>query len=191
MKTKIIIVLALILGLSALNGHAQNQKISQRHFLNFGPQFNYNPEKRLMLLGGGVGYEYRINRHWGLTANANFNMGIEDKSVASFMPYYADRSTVQLINIANSNVSIGARYYLNRFYFNASFGYGEERQQLKFSDSRGTRWESERSFYQAYGMGYQIPLKQNSLEIFASAGGTRDLVFTTGLRLNLGLSKNK
>ena len=183
MKTKIIIVLALLLGLSASKGRAQNQKISQRHFLNFGPQLSYNLERKQMLFGGGAGYEYRINQHWGLTANANFNMGIEDKKVAS--------STVQLLNIANNNVSIGARFYLNRFYFNASFGYGEERQQLKFSDTRGTLWESKRSFYQAYGMGYQIPLKQNSLEIFANAGGTQDLNITTGLRLNLGLSKNK
>ena len=80
MKPKTIILLALILGLSASKGRAQNQKISQRHFLNFGPQISYNLERKRMLLGGGAGYEYRINEHWGLTATANFNMGFEDKT---------------------------------------------------------------------------------------------------------------
>lgn len=186
MKTKNIIIITLIFGLCVTKIFAQSQK----HYLNFGPQLSYNLEQKILLLGVGAGYEYRLAKNWGLTAGGNFNMGLKDKKTASFISY-SDGSSVQLLNIANNNISVGAKFYLNRFNFNASFGYSEERQQLKFNNSKETRWESKANFYQAYGIGYQIPFKQNEIEIFANASGSSDLNITTGLRLNLGLGKPK
>lgn len=166
-------------------GKSHGQVPYKRHNLGFGPQFNYNLEQKRALYGGGVAYEFRLNNKWGFTANANLNIGIEKPEHAISV----DGTSVNLLNISNSNISIGSRYYLNRFYFSASFGYGEERQKLKYDDSRGIRTESERGFYQAYALGYQIPLKHNNLEVFASGGGISDLNITTGVRFNFGIGK--
>lgn len=161
------------------------QPAYRQHNLSFGPQFSYNLEQKKALFGGGAGYEFRLNNRWGLTANANFNIGIEEDAKNSSL----NSEGQNLRNLANNNASVGARFYLKGFFVGASFGYGEERQKLQYADNRGTRWESERGFYQAYSLGYQIPIQNHKLEIFASGGGIKDLSITTGLRFNFGLGK--
>lgn len=59
-----------------------------------------------------------------LRPNANFNMGIEENSNTISL----NSEGQNLRNLANNNVNIGTRFYLKRFYFSASLGYGEERQ---------------------------------------------------------------
>lgn len=184
MKTKILKMMLLTVCLYIGKSQAQ-QSAYKQHNLSFGPQASYNLEHKKALYGGGIGYEFRLNKKWGFTANANLNMGIEEKTNSTS----TNQDGSNVINISNNNVSIGSKYYLNRFYISANFGYGEERQRLKFDDSRATRWESKRGFYQAYAVGYQIPLQQNTLEVFASGGGINDLNITTGVRFNFGIGK--
>jgi len=156
-----------------------------QHSLSIGPQISYNLEHKKALFGAGAGYEFRLDKNWGFTAGANFNKGLTENPQAIF----AGIQGKNLLNLANNNLSIGSRFYLKNFYFGASLGYGEEREKLQYADSRGTRWESDRGFYQAYSIGYQIPVQNHRLEVFASGGGINDLNITTGLRFNFGLGK--
>ncbi len=184
MKTKILTLMSLTVCLCITISSAQ-QPGPTRHNLSLGPQFSYNLEQEKALFGAGAGYEFRLGKNWGFAANVNFNKGMTENPQAIF----AGSEGKNLLNLANNNVSIGSRFYLKRFYLGASFGYGEERKKIQYADSRGTRWESERGFYQAYSIGYQIPVGQHRLEIFAGGGGIKDLNVTTGLRFNFGLSK--
>ena len=70
----------------------------------------------------------------------------------------------------------------------ASVGYGQERERLRYND-QSRKWISRNGITQFYGIGYQIPIKNNVLEVFANAGGVKDLHITTGLRFNFGLGK--
>lgn len=163
---------------------AQQPKLNP-HSLSFSPQVGYNLEQKKALFGAGVGYEFRLNKNWGFIANANFNIGVKEEGEAIFL----NSDGKNLRNIANNNFSIGSRFYFNKFYVGANFGYGEERQKIQYADNRATRWESKLGFYQAYSVGYQIPIQNNNLEIFAIGGGINDLNITTGLRFNFGLGK--
>jgi len=91
---------------------SQAQQSAYRlHNLSFGPQFSYNLEQKKGLYGGGVAYEFRLNNKWGLTANANFNIGIGEDTKATLL----NSKGQYLRNVANNNLSVGA-----------SFGYGED-----------------------------------------------------------------
>ena len=66
MKIKILIVMVLTGCLSITQSNAQSRNISQKHFLNFGPQVSYNLEQKIVLVGGGIGYEYRLHKNGAL-----------------------------------------------------------------------------------------------------------------------------
>lgn len=183
MKTKnLIVVFVLILLIT--RSHAQSQNIAKNHYLNFGPQISYDVDREKTLLGIGAGYEYRISPLWGLTVNVNYNHGTNDNGEAIF----ANNWGVSLLNVANHSISAGAKFYLRRFYLSADLGYGAERKKLQYADERETGWEDNPGLYQCYGLGYQFPIKNNILEIFANGNGVKDLKITSGIRLSFKLN---
>jgi hypothetical protein len=183
MKIKILIVV-FTLCLFMTRSYAQSSGVAKNHFLNIGPQVSFDLEQEKTLLGIGAGYEYRLTPRWGLTANVNYNHGTNDNSEAIF----ANNWGLNLLNVADQNISAGAKFYLRRFYLSADLGYGEERKKLQYADSRGTKWENNSGLYQRYGIGYQFPIKNNILEIFANGSGIKDLKITFGIRLNFKLN---
>jgi hypothetical protein len=183
MKTKTLIAI-LSLCLFITKSHAQNQKMTKNHYLNFGPQVSYDFEQEKTLLGIGAGYEYRLTHQWGLTANVNYNHGTNNNAEAIF----ANSSGRNLLNVADRNISAGGKFYLRRLFLSADLGYGEERQKLQYADGRGTKWENSSGLYQRYGIGYQFPIKNNILEIFANGNGVKDLKITSGIRVNFKLN---
>lgn len=187
MKIKTLIVMALTGCLSITQSNAQNQTTKLKHSINFGPQVGYHLDQKIVLFGAGIGYEYRLNNNWGLIINANYNTGVNDKNNPS--SYNIAGNIAQLVNVANYNTNVGVKFYLKRFYISAAVGYGQERELLKYNHNNTRKWISNNGITQFYGVGYQIPMKKNMLEIFANAGGVRDLTVITGLRLNFGLGK--
>ncbi|HMI02373.1 MAG TPA: outer membrane beta-barrel protein [Pedobacter sp.] len=183
MKIKNLIVV-FALGLFMTRSHAQSPNMVKNHYLNFGPQVSYDIEQEKTLLGIGAGYEYRLTQQWGLTVNVNYNHGTNDNGQAVF----ANNWAVNLLNVANHSISAGGKFYLRRFYLSADLGYGTERKKLQYADERETGWEDNPGLYQCYGVGYQFPIKNNILEIFANGNGVKALKITSGIRLNFKLN---
>ncbi|QNN43641.1 hypothetical protein [Pedobacter roseus] len=168
-----------------------------RHSIHIAPFAGYNSTLKAPVFGGEVGYEFRLNKHWGFTAA--MNLGYIQKNNPEIGYINSDGSITQAKNIKTLQNALyaGAKYYIGRFYLSAELGYQEEYQTTNFPyTSSGSSYNhgtyATNGFYQAYGLGYQIPLRKgDNIEIFAKGSGANNTSFTAGFRYSFGLSKRK
>ncbi|MDN3586736.1 hypothetical protein QWY86_08670 [Pedobacter aquatilis] len=194
MKTKNIILIMLISTISISKIKAQDSLI--KHSVYVSPFVGFNSTIKAPVYGAEIGYEFRLNKNWGFTAGANIA--------------YTQKNNPEIFDLGNNGQKAvnskllqnafyaGAKYYLGRFYISADFGYQDAYNTInhKYSGT-GSSYSygtiATNGFYQAYGLGYQLPLKKgDNIEFYAKgANGNSNTNYTIGFRYNFGLFKRK
>jgi len=194
MKTKDISLLMLIFSLSIGKIKAQDSLI--RHSVNVSPFVGINSTIKAPVFGAEIGYEFRVNKHWGFTAGTN--IAYSQKNAPDI--FNVNNGIVQAKNlkVLQNAIYAGAKYYIGRFFISADLGYQDAYSTTNYkytytgsSYNFGTNGSS--GFYQAYGLGYQIPLKKgDNIDFFAKgANGNDNTTYTVGFRYNFGLFRRK
>ncbi len=158
------------------------------NYVDIGGLAGYNLDTKGPVYGGGIGYEYRPVQNWGFVANLNYDFTRTDEP---------NRLHLQIPDIAGKkakywgqemySASLGARYYIKRFFVGASFGLAYEKNWGELEGGSRTDTKTRYGFYQNYYAGYQIPLKDNScIEIIANASGAGSLKTTIAGRYKFG-----
>ncbi|MCX2432543.1 MULTISPECIES: autotransporter outer membrane beta-barrel domain-containing protein [unclassified Pedobacter] len=195
MKTKNILLMLLITVISMSKIKAQDSLV--RHSVHVSPFAGYNATLKAAVYGAEVGYEYRLNKNWGLTAGVNI----------AYTQKNADGSTNMVSNgvsqfknmkFLQNAIYAGAKYYIGRFYLSADLGYQEAYSTTNYTyQGAGSSYNNGTSatngFYQAYGLGYQLPLKKgDNIEFFAKgSNGNSNTSYVAGFRYNFGLFRRK
>ncbi|WP_132529749.1 hypothetical protein [Pedobacter psychrotolerans] len=195
MKTKNILLVMLITVISMSKIKAQDSLV--KHSVHVSPFVGYNATLKAPVYGAEVGYEYRLNKSWGFTAGINI----------AYTQKNADGSTNMISNgvsqfrnmkFLQNSIYAGAKYYVGRFYLSADLGYQDAYSTTNFTyQGAGSSYNNgtyaTNGLYQAYGLGYQLPLKKgDNIEFFAKgANGNNSTSYVAGFRYNFGLFRRK
>jgi len=188
MKTKNILLAILILLISIDKIQAQDTLI--RNSVYVSPFVGLNTNLKAPVYGAEVGYEFRLNQKWGFTAG--INIAYTQKN------YPAYGSVTPKQKFLQNAMFGGAKYYLGKFYISAELGYEDAYRTNTSKDaatdvsySYGTY--ATNSLYQAYGIGYQLPLKKgDNLEFFTKAAhANQNTNCVIGFRYGFGLFRRK
>lgn len=177
-------------------GTTKAQDSLAKHYVHVAPFAGINSTIKAPVYGAEVGYEYRFNKKWGLTAGGNIAYTQKNNPAI----YDAGNGNKQAVNskLLQNAFYIGAKYYIGRFYLSADFGYQDAYSTVNYkhngtgsSYNYGTTASS--GFYQSYGIGYQLPLKKgDNIEFFAKgANANSNTSIVAGFRYNFGLFKRK
>lgn len=197
MKTKTLILMLLI-GFSGIKiTHAQESIGLIKHSVHISPFAGYNSTIKAPVFGAEIGYEFRLSKHWGFTSGLSLAYIQKNKPNIGYIVSNGSVTPANDIKIWQNALYAGTKYYIGRFYLSAELGYQEEYQTINFPyTSSGSSYNygttAKNGFYQAYGLGYQIPLKKgDNMEIFAKGSGANNTSFNLGFRYSFGLSKRK
>jgi len=168
-----------------------------RHTVHVSPFVGYNSTMKAPVYGAEVGYEYRLNKHWGFTAGINIAY-TQKNGDNSFGLNSTNVNQIKNWKLLQNAIYAGAKYYVGGFYLSADFGYQEayETTNYKYKGS-GSSYNNgtyaRNGFYQAYGLGYQIPLKKrDNIAFFAKgANGNGYTSYVAGFSYNFGLFRRK
>jgi len=186
MKTKNIPLAILILVISIGKLKAQDTLI--KNSVHVSPFVGFNTSLKAPVYGAEIGYEYRLNKRLGLTAG--MNIAYTQKN------YAANGSVTPKLKFLQNAIYGGAKYYLGQVYISADLGY-EDSYKTNISGDKGISYSygtyATNSFYQAYGIGYQLPLKKgDNLEFFAkTAHANQNTNCIVGFRYSFGLFRRK
>lgn len=192
MKNKNLILLLIIAAVSI--GKLKAQDSLAKHSVYIAPFAGINSTMKAPIFGGEIGYEFRLSKNFGLTAGAN--VGYTQKN--NPLIYEMGNGGAQALNSKLFQYSFhgGAKYYIGRLYLSADFGYQETTNTINFKyqwsgSSYNTGKYGKVGFYQAYGIGYQIPLtKGDNIEVFTRFSNANSYNnFVAGFRYNFRLSK--
>lgn len=192
MKNKNLILLPIIAIISI--GKIKAQDSLAKHSVYLAPFAGTNSTMKAPIFGGEIGYEFRLNKNFGLTAGAN--VGYTQKN--NPLIYDGNNGGVQAINSKLFQYSFhgGGKYYFGRLYLSADLGYQETFSTINFKyKGTGSSYNNGKTgsvgFYQAYGIGYQLPLKKgDNIELFTrGSNANSNTNFVAGFRYNFRLSK--
>ena len=177
--------------------HIKAQDSLIRHSIHVSPFVGFNSTMKAPVYGAELGYEYRLNKHWGFTAGINIAYTQKNGNASDFGSS-AGLTQVKNYKLLQNALYAGAKYYLGGFYLSADFGYQEAYETTNYlykgaGSSYNNRTYATNSFYQAYGLGYQSPLKKgDNIEFFAKgSNGNGYTSYVAGFRYNFGLFRRK
>ncbi|MET0570229.1 MAG: hypothetical protein ABWZ79_02285 [Pedobacter agri] len=194
MKIRIILLITAFGALGATKTLAQDSLV--KHSVYVAPFIGLNSTIKAPVYGAEVGYELRINKHWGLTAGLNIAYTQKDKPAI----YDGNNGGKQAINskLLQNAFYAGAKYYIGKFYLSADFGYQDaystiNHQYMGTGSSYNYGTNASNGFYQAYGLGYQIPLKKgDNIELFTKGtNANSNTYYAIGFKYNFGLFRRK
>lgn len=169
---------------------AQENSPHSKHSFGMAAYTGTDLMQKAPLFGADAGYEYRLGKHWALTAA--FSLGYGRRNNPRIFDGNNNDTRAQNLEIWQSALHGGVKYYFNRFYVTAGFGAGDENEKVNYPNNYNYGTYSQSGLYQTYGLGYQLPLKKgNNLEIFMKGFGVRDLNVATGIRYSFNMGKKK
>jgi len=166
---------------------AQEQTVWPRHSIGAGPIAGYNLDSKSIAYGAGLLYEFRPFKKFGFISAFTYERTQTDVSDFNFAgpgvdPVFAD----QLLDDIYS-LSIGARYYLQKFYIGATGGIGYNRVKTTLVDGRESGTGEAYEFYKNVGLGYQLALRnQDLIEVEAATFGTKRMKIGGTVRYKFG-----
>ena len=194
MKTKITLLLMLFGTLGVGKIMAQDSLL--KHSVYVAPFVGLNSTIKAPVYGAEVGYEYRLNKHWGLTTGANIAY-TQKNNPAIYDGNNGGRQAKNSKLVQNAFYA-GAKYYMGKFYLAADFGYQDaystiNHQYMGTGSSYNYGTTATNGFYQAYGIGYQMPLaKGDNIEFFAKGtNANSNTSYLIGFKYNCGPFRRK
>ncbi|WP_316850480.1 hypothetical protein [Pedobacter agri] len=194
MKIRILLLIAFFSTLRVTRALAQDSLI--KHSVYVAPFVGLNSTIKAPVYGAEVGYEFRLNKHLGLTGG--LNIAYTQKNNPAI--YDGNNGGNQAINskLLQNAFYAGAKYYIGNFYVSADFGYQDayltiNHKYLGTGSSYNYGTYASNGFYRAYGLGYQMPLKKgDNIEIFTKGSNANsNTYYAIGFKYNFGLFKRK
>ena len=154
-------MLALLLSTASIK--AQMQTELPVHSIGAGPLVGYNVDSKSLAYGAGLLYEFRPFKKVGFISSFTYERTQTDVSDFNYagpgvVPVFADKVYDDVYSL-----SIGARYYMRKFYIGGTAGVGYNKIKTTLMDGRVSDGGEIYGFYKSVGAGYQIALKNKDI----------------------------